>query len=64
MALIKLADATAELRKHGVSPTYFQVAQLCRDGAIPCHRNERRTRWLIDPADIPAIARTFRRSSK
>jgi hypothetical protein len=55
--LIPLPDAPRALRGHGVSISYLQLWRRVVAGDVPARRDG--SRWSIDPADLPGIARSL-----
>ena len=59
-AKIKLSELPRRLRdEFGVSVTYRRLYTAVLDGIVPAERDASGSRWLIDPDDLPEIAKTL-----
>ncbi len=52
--LMRLSDVSRELNR-----SYFDVYRGVVSGVVPAHRDRTGTRWLVDRADLPKIAKIF-----
>jgi hypothetical protein len=55
--MIPLADLPRALREHGAAPSYFQCWKAVVAGDVPARRVG--SRWIVEAADLPEIARTL-----
>lgn len=54
---IPLTDLPRALREHGAAPSYQQCWKAVIAGDVPAARAG--SRWIVQAADLPAIARTL-----
>ena len=58
---IKLSEVPRHLRdEFGVAITYRRLYTAVLDGIVPAERDDSGSRWLIDKADLPEIAKTLK----
>jgi len=58
--IIPLPDLPRALAAQGISTPYVTLWRHVVAGSIPAHRHG--GRWVINPADLPGIARFFTES--
>ncbi len=57
---IKLSELPRRLRdQFDVTVSYRRLYTAVLDGIVPAERDASGSRWLIDPNDLPEIARTI-----
>jgi hypothetical protein len=56
-AIVPLTDLPRALREHGAALSYQQCWQAVVAGDVPARRAG--SRWIVEAADLPEIARTL-----
>lgn len=59
---LSLSETLPELRRQGLSVSYWRLWAACAEGRVPAHRQGRE--WRIRRSDLSRVAEAFRLAAR